>query len=155
MRGFGVGKTVLAIAALAALGQRTLICVHKQFRAEQWRERLTTFLGVSPEDVGLVQGPTKRYARITVAMIQSVTSAGFADDDDALRQFGLVVVDEVHHLPARTFAQLLPKLSSRHVLGLQKEPLFGEPPKFFYKKKNGKKKIIFKKESRENNMTSP
>ena len=65
-----------------------------------------------------MQGPTKRHARITVAMIQSVTSAGFADDDDALRQFGLVVVDEVHHLPARTFAQLLPKLSSRHVLGL-------------------------------------
>lgn len=113
----GLGKTVLAIAILARLQQPCLICVHKQFLAEQWRDRLTTFLRVAPSDVGLVQGPTKRFARVTIAMIQTITSASFNCASD-LERFGLVVVDETHHLPARTFSQLMPHFKAKHVLGL-------------------------------------
>ena len=120
----GFGKTVCALWLSAQLRRRTLVVVHSDALADQWLQRIGTFLpgaviGRIQQDVVLVDG-----CDVVVGMIQSLVKRSY--DATTLDSFGLVVVDEAHHVAAPMFSQALRKLPARFVLGLSATPDRGD-----------------------------
>jgi superfamily II DNA or RNA helicase len=120
----GFGKTVCALWLSAQLRRRTLVVVHSDALADQWLQRIGTFLpgaviGRIQQDVVLVDG-----CDVVVGMIQSLVKRSY--DAATLDSFGLVVVDEAHHVAAPMFSQALRKLPARFVLGLSATPDRGD-----------------------------
>jgi len=117
----GSGKTVAAIGALAAIGGETLILVPSRELAGQWRSELRTHTTLDPDLVGEYHGGEKDIKPVTIATYQV---AGM-DRHRALfdrREWGLVVYDEVHHIPSEVYRRSA-DLQSKHRLGLSATPV--------------------------------
>lgn len=111
------GKTVLAAWLVARRGVNTLILVHRQQLLEQWVERLTSFLALPPGAVGRLGGGRRKLTGIVdVALIQSLVRKGVVDDEVA--NYGHLIVDECHHLSARSFELVARRAKAKFVLGL-------------------------------------
>jgi superfamily II DNA or RNA helicase len=117
----GAGKTVMGCFVVAKRSLPTLILTHRKPILEQWRAQLMTLLGLPSRDIGQIGGGRKRLSGIVdLAMIQSLTSI---DDLESLfANYGFIVVDECHHLPAFTFENCLKRAPVRHILGLTATP---------------------------------
>ena len=115
----GFGKTVCALKVASLLKQRTLIIVHKEFLANQWRQRIQQFCpGMS---VGLVrQNVFDIEHPFVVGLLQTITLREF--DKDSFSSFGLVIVDEAHHICAKVFSQSMFSMCPRYTLGLTATP---------------------------------
>ena len=116
----GFGKTVCSIWILTQLRRRALVLVHTGALADQWVERVQSFLPTAR--VGRIQQDTVDVdgCDVVVGMIQSLVRREY--DRDVLASFGTVVVDEAHHIAAPWFAESLKKLPARYVLGLSATP---------------------------------
>ena len=115
----GYGKTTVSLAIACKLGYRTMIIVHKQFLADQWRERIKQFCPGAT--IGVVQQNKKEVdCDFVIAMLQSLSlkEYSFGDFDSV----GTVIVDEAHHICAKVFSQSLFKLCPRHIYGLSATP---------------------------------
>ncbi len=111
------GKTVLAAWLIAQRGVSTLVLVHRQQLLEQWVERLSTFLGLSAKEIGRIGGGRKKITGvIDVAIMQSLVRKGVVSD--LVADYGHLVVDECHHLPARGFELVARRAKARYVAGL-------------------------------------
>lgn len=111
------GKTVVAAWLIARRGVSTLILVHRLQLMEQWMERLSTFLGLSIRDIGRIGGGRRRpNGTLDVALIQSLVRKGVVND--RVGEYGQLVVDECHHLPAISFEQVARRAKARYLLGL-------------------------------------
>ena len=111
------GKTVVAAWMIAQRGVNTLILVHRQQLQEQWIERLSSFLGISVKSIGRIGGgPKKPNGTIDVALIQSMVRKGVVDD--RVGDYGHLIVDECHHLPAASFEQVARRTKAKYILGL-------------------------------------
>jgi superfamily II DNA or RNA helicase len=111
------GKTVLAIALIAARGRNVLILVHRQQLLDQWVEQLRAFLDVEPDAIGIIGGGKKRLSgKIDVALIQSLVRKHAVDD--CVLNYGHLVVDECHHVSATSFEAVTKRARARYVLGL-------------------------------------
>jgi hypothetical protein len=111
------GKTVVAAWLIAARGVSTLVLVHRQQLLEQWIERLSTFLGLPVRDIGRIGGGSNRPNGILdVALIQSLVRKSVVND--RVGDYGHLVVDECHHLPAITYEEVVRRAKARYVLGL-------------------------------------
>lgn len=111
------GKTVLAAWLIAQRGTNTLVLVHRRQLLEQWIERLSSFLGISQKDIGRIGGGRKRpTGALDVALIQSLVRKGIVND--LVGEYGHLVVDECHHLPAFSFEQVARRAKAKYVLGL-------------------------------------
>ncbi|WP_415869432.1 TOTE conflict system archaeo-eukaryotic primase domain-containing protein [Burkholderia ubonensis] len=100
------GKTVTAAAMIAQRGVNTLVLVHRRELLDQWRERLQSFLGLDPREIGTIGGgKSKATGKIDVAMLQSVAPDGTRGE--LLRHYGQVIVDECHHVSADSFEAVL------------------------------------------------
>jgi hypothetical protein len=96
------GKTVVAIKLIAERDRNTLILVHRQQLLDQWLARLSTFLDITADRIGVVRGGKKRPTGvIDVAIIQSLVRKG--EVSDLVADYGHVIVDECHHLSAVSF----------------------------------------------------
>jgi len=116
------GKTVVASRLIAARRVNTLVLVHRTQLLEQWRERLSAFLGVPAKEIGQIGGArSKPTGRIDVAMLQSLVRKG--EVKDLVADYGQVIVDECHHVSAFAFEQVLRKVKARYVLGLTATPI--------------------------------
>jgi superfamily II DNA or RNA helicase len=72
----GSGKTIVALKIVADKKQPTLIVVHRKQLAQQWAERISTFLGIPKHEIGHIgQGKNKIGSKITIATIQSLNKA--------------------------------------------------------------------------------
>ncbi len=109
----GAGKTVVAMMAMEALGARTLIVVPTIELLEQWRAALVERLGLPADSVGVIGGGRHDQRPITVITYQSAHIPG-----RLLGAFGLVVFDEVHHLPAAGYRRIPRLVDAPYLLGL-------------------------------------
>lgn len=117
----GAGKTLVGAGAMAATKTDTLILVTNTVSARQWRDELLKRTNLSPEDIGEYSGQTKEIKPVTIATYQILTAKRSGDFAhlallDAL-DWGLVIYDEVHLLPAPVF-KLTAELQARRRLGL-------------------------------------
>ncbi len=117
----GVGKTVVGTYLIAARGCSTLVLVHRQPLLDQWLAQLSLFLGLEPKQIGQIgAGKKTGNGRIDVAMIQSLVRKN--NVQDVVAQYGQVIVDECHHLPAVSFERVLVEAKARYVMGLTATP---------------------------------
>jgi superfamily II DNA or RNA helicase len=115
------GKTALAAWLIGERKVNTLVLVHRRQLMDQWRERLATFLDQPLDSIGQIGGGKEwRTGRIDVAAIQSVQRKG--EVKGLVAEYGQVIVDECHHVPAFTFERVLKKVRARFVLGLTATP---------------------------------
>jgi len=111
------GKTVLAAWLIARRGVNTLVLVHRQQLLEQWIERMSSFLGVPPKAIGRLGGGRKKLTgALDVALMQSLVRKG--EVDDRVGAYGHLIVDECHHLSARSFELVARRAKAKFVTGL-------------------------------------
>ncbi len=117
----GFGKTVLGTYMIAARNCNTLVLVHRQPLLEQWKSQIGIFLGRDAKSIGQIGGGKRKFTRhIDVAMIQSLSRKESVDD--IVAEYGQVIVDECHHLPAVSFERVLSEVKARYVVGLTATP---------------------------------
>ena len=117
----GTGKTVAGIRLIAERARNTLVLVHRQPLLDQWAAQLAMFLEVEPGSIGRIGGGRRRVTgRIDVAMIQSLVREDAVAD--LVAAYGHVVVDECHHVSARSFERVLSEVRARYVTGLTATP---------------------------------
>ncbi|MFI5272832.1 MAG: DEAD/DEAH box helicase [Ktedonobacterales bacterium] len=109
----GAGKTVVAFDAIARLGVRTLVVVPTIDLLRQWRAGLSERLGVAPESVGAIGGGERVAGPLTV-----ITYDSAAMPRRKLDGYGLLIFDEVHHLPAQTYRAIVARCNAPWRLGL-------------------------------------
>jgi DNA excision repair protein ERCC-3 len=119
----GAGKTIVGLAAMAALQTETLVLTTSTTAVEQWRREILDKTDVDPGLVGTYTGDAKNLAPITLATYQIVTYRPKKDGDfphfhlfDG-RNWGLIIYDEVHLLPAPVF-RITADIQARRRLGL-------------------------------------
>ncbi|MFT4212184.1 MAG: DEAD/DEAH box helicase [Microbacterium sp.] len=117
----GAGKTLVGAAAMAATQTTTLILVTNAVSARQWRDELLARTSLTAAEIGEYSGQVKEVKPVTIATYQILTAKRRGEYAhlallDAL-DWGLVVYDEVHLLPAPVF-KLTADLQARRRLGL-------------------------------------
>jgi len=111
------GKTVLAAWLIARRGVNTLVLVHRQQLLEQWTDRLSAFLGLPAKQIGRLGGGRKKLTgALDVALVQSLVRKGTVDD--CVADYGHIVVDECHHLSARSFELVARRAKAKFFTGL-------------------------------------
>jgi superfamily II DNA or RNA helicase len=133
----GTGKTRAFVTLARHLDLPTLVVVH---RDELSRQAVATFKEVSPEvSVATLPGQGWQETPVVVATVQSLRGklSSLAPD-----RFGLVVLDEAHHAPARSWQKAVEHFRPQFLLGCTATPerldrqklsgLFGEKPLYFY-----------------------
>ncbi|HXP14664.1 MAG TPA: helicase-associated domain-containing protein, partial [Actinomycetes bacterium] len=117
----GAGKTLVGLGAMAAVGARTLVLVTSTLAARQWREELLARTDLQPAQVGEYSGARKEVAPVTIATYQVLITrrGGRHAHLDLLgrEDWGLIVYDEVHLLPAPVF-RMTAEIQARRRLGL-------------------------------------
>lgn len=118
----GRGKTVMGLKIITALcsekskGKKTIILVHKEFLMNQWIERIADFLPSAR--VGKIQANKLEIEGkdIVLGMIQTLFSRDFPAN--TFDSFGLLIIDEVHHIGSEMFSKTLLKIVTPYVLGI-------------------------------------
>lgn len=128
----GFGKTIIGIELIARKCQPALILVHRKQIYDQWVERIQDFLGLSKKDIGQISANKKKVSKfVTVAMIQSLMR--FPDLKDLSNSFGTILIDECHHIPAKSFRKVVVNFNPNYIFGLTATP----------KRKYNDEKLIF------------
>jgi DNA excision repair protein ERCC-3 len=117
----GAGKTLVGAGAMATAKTTTLILVTNTVSARQWRDELLRRTSLTAEEIGEYSGQVKEIRPVTIATYQILTAKRKGEYAhlsllDAL-DWGLIVYDEVHLLPAPVF-KLTAELQARRRLGL-------------------------------------
>jgi DNA excision repair protein ERCC-3 len=119
----GAGKTIVGIGAMNAVSAHTLILTTNVTALRQWRDELLDKTDLEPEDIGEYSGAVKEIKPVTITTYQILTYRKTKESEfehfhlfnDA--NWGLIVYDEVHLLPAPVF-RAVANLQSRRRLGL-------------------------------------
>jgi DNA excision repair protein ERCC-3 len=117
----GAGKTLVGAGAMARSSTTTLILVTNTVSARQWRDELLRRTSLTPDEIGEYSGSRKEIRPVTIATYQVLTVKRKGEYPhlellDA-RDWGLIVYDEVHLLPAPVF-RMTADLQARRRLGL-------------------------------------
>ncbi len=120
----GSGKTVATLGILAAVEGETLILVPSRELASQWHEELLAHTTLDPDQVGEYHGGEKSIRPVTIATYHTAGMDRHRQLFDS-REWGLIVYDEVHHVPADVFRHSA-DLQTRHRLGLSSTPVRGD-----------------------------
>lgn len=128
----GSGKTIIGLEIIAQKRQPALIIVHRQQLFDQWMERIQSFLKIPKHEIGQIGNQKFKVGKeITVAMIQSLTRSD--EISKITNSFGTIIVDECHHIPAKSFREAIVNFNSFYLYGLTATP----------KRKNNDEKLIY------------
>jgi superfamily II DNA or RNA helicase len=117
----GTGKTVIGIRLIAERARNTLVLVHRTQLLDQWIAQLALFLDLDLEFIGQLGGGKNRLSGVLdVAMVQSVIR--HKNRSEMLAQYGHILVDECHHVPAVSVERLLKEAKARYLTGLTATP---------------------------------
>ena len=126
------GKTILGLELIVRKQQPALIIVHRKQLFDQWIDRIQSFTGIAKAHIGQIGGGKKKIGKqITVAMMQSL--ARHKNIEDYANKFGMIIIDECHHIPAKTFRETIIHFNSYYLYGLTATP----------KRKNNDEKLIY------------
>jgi superfamily II DNA or RNA helicase len=115
----GTGKTNVALSIAVSMKTKTGILVHKGFLGDQWAQRIEGFVSGSPK-IGRIQRDRCEDGDFVIISIQSLLSR----DYPAQRlRFGLLIIDEMHHIAAEAFSKVFGKLDVCKSLGLTATPV--------------------------------
>jgi len=109
--GTGSGKTIMALKIITERKQPTLIIVHNKELLHQWRERIAEFLQI---DAGQAGDGKYDIQPVTVAIVNTARK----HLDTLPEQFGHIIVDECHRVPASLFTDVVSSFDSYFMLGL-------------------------------------
>ncbi len=130
----GAGKTIMGLELIIRKEQSTLILVHRKQLLDQWVDRIQSFLKIPKKDIGQNSGYKKKVGKkITIAMMQSLSRMEKNDTAELKNVFGTIIVDECHHIPAKTFREVITDFNSYYLYGLTATP----------KRKHNDEKLIF------------
>ena len=115
----GSGKTTTAVAAIGRGGQPSLVIAHTHALLGQWCEQIWTLLKVR---AGTVTEGVCNPSRLTVATVQTLVRLEPLDFQELVARFGLVLLDECHHVPASTFRDVLSRIPALYRFGLTATP---------------------------------
>ncbi|MBE7160141.1 MAG: DEAD/DEAH box helicase [Williamsia herbipolensis] len=117
----GAGKTMVGAAAMAKAGATTLIMVTNTVAGRQWKRELIARTSLTEEEIGEYSGERKEIRPVTIATYQVMTRRSKGEYRNLelfdSRDWGLIIYDEVHLLPAPVF-RMTADLQSRRRLGL-------------------------------------
>jgi superfamily II DNA or RNA helicase len=117
------GKTVMWLWLMAHFKQKTLIIVHRQQLFDQWIERIQSFLWIMKKDIGQIKAGKKTiWSHITIAMMQTISKMNPIEIAEYQHVFGLILVDECHHIPAKTFRETIRLFYPYYLFGLTATP---------------------------------
>ena len=128
----GFGKTVIGAKIISELKTNTLVIVNRNNLLDQWKERLSYFLDINKKEIGQCGASKENLnGKLDVASFQSL----FKKDnlEELVKNYGLVIVDECHHVAAFSFEKVLKAIRSKYVYGLTATPT----------RKDGWHKIIY------------
>lgn len=126
------GKTIVGLELIARKRQPTLILVHRRQLFDQWMDRIQSFLRIPKDKIGQIGNQKNKIGKeITIAMIQSLTRKESLEY--LSNEFGIIIVDECHHIPAKSFRGVISQLNSYYLYGLTATP----------KRKNNDEKLIY------------
>lgn len=106
------GKTFTALAIAAKLGQKTLIVTHTIALRTQWESEIKKVFGINPGVIG--SGTFNINAPIVVGNVQTL----YKRRENLAKEFGTIIVDECHHIPANTFNRIVDASYARYKIGL-------------------------------------
>lgn len=106
------GKTFTALAIAAKLGQKTLVVTHTVSLRTQWEKEIKKVFGIQPGIIG--SGKYDITPSIVVGNIQTLYKLRGKIE----KQFGTLIIDECHHIPANTFSKLVDASYARYKIGL-------------------------------------
>lgn len=113
----GSGKTIMALELISRLNVPALILVNRNQLLSQWVERTEQFLGISKINIGTISGTKKKIGKqVTVATLQSLVR--YKNLQEVTDSFGIIIVDECHHIPAKTYRNLISSFKSKYFFGL-------------------------------------
>ena len=106
------GKTFTALAVAAKLGQKTLVVTHTVSLRTQWEKEIRKVFGIEPGIIG--SGKYDISPPIVVGNIQTLYKLRGKIE----KEFGTIIIDECHHIPANTFSKLVDASYARYKIGL-------------------------------------
>lgn len=109
----GWGKTFTALNIARKLGQKTLIITHTAMLRDQWRDEVRALFGMEPGIIGSGQFDIEDHA-IVIGNVQTVTKVL----GQIQKEFGTVILDEAHHVPATTFSSIIDGIYARYRIAL-------------------------------------
>ncbi|MDR0895808.1 MAG: DEAD/DEAH box helicase family protein, partial [Prevotellaceae bacterium] len=131
------GKTVIGASLIAARKCNTLILVHLHTLLEQWKKSLEQFLEINET---LAEEPIKRGRKkkrciigqigsgkntasgiIDIALVQSLIHNN--EVDEIVKNYGMVLVDECHHVPSVNYEKVLSEVNAKYIYGLTATPI--------------------------------
>lgn len=131
------GKTVIGANLIAEKKVNTLVLVHTRQLLEQWKESLNKFLTINeklPPDnskkgrkkdigiIGMLGGGYKKLSGIVdIAVMQSMIKDH--EVKELIKNYGMIIVDECHHVSAYNFEQVLKNTTSKYIYGLTATPI--------------------------------
>ena len=128
----GFGKTVIAAKIISKLKVNALVLVNRNSLLEQWKERLSYFLDINKKEIGQIGASKENLnGKLDIASVQSLAKK--ENMEDLVKNYGLVIVDECHHVAAYGFEQVMKAIRSKYVYGLTATPT----------RKDGLHKIIY------------
>lgn len=134
--GTGFGKTVVAAKLIADKKLPTLVLVHNKNLANQWKASLEGFLDIdeSPFEEKTATGRKRKKSKIGKIYGGSVNRSKLVDIglfqslakqenlEELFKDYGMIIVDEAHHVAAQTFEDVIKKAASQYIYGLSATP---------------------------------
>ncbi len=121
------GKTILALGVIERLGLSTAIIVDKTSLIEQWQSRIKEHTSI------LTVGEYHGKKKVLTGIVDVLSFQSLKDQSKLLEQYGLIIIDEVHHVAAKTLQSVIRSVKCKHVYGLTATP----------KRSDGNENIIY------------
>lgn len=129
--GTGFGKTVVASTLIAERNVNTLILVQSHALLEQWKKAIKQFLDITSGTIAA--GKDKSTGIVDIAIVNSLIEKGSDELRPRSYKYGMLIVDECHHVSAFSTENLVASFKAKYVYGLTATPI----------RRDGHQKIIF------------
>ncbi len=114
----GAGKTIVGLAAITEIAKPVLIVVYTREQLHQWRDMVRRYTDIPSYMVQLFYGAQKSIGPVTITTYQTA----FRNTGKLAKQFSLMIIDEVHHLPADKFRKIALEVLAPYRMGLSATP---------------------------------